>query len=148
VVNVVILGEGEERKNLEKLIIKLDLKSQVLLLGKVDNAFIYMKYAKFFILSSRYEGFVNVLLEALACETPIITTACETGTSEIIENGENGLLVPVKDEDALKSAMEKLYYDQKLYEKLKANTRKSVEKFGVENIVKKWINLFEEVDNS
>jgi N-acetylgalactosamine-N,N'-diacetylbacillosaminyl-diphospho-undecaprenol 4-alpha-N-acetylgalactosaminyltransferase len=147
-VKLVILGEGEERKNLEKLIIKLDLKSQVLLLGKVDNTFIYMKYAKFFILSSRYEGFVNVLLEALACETPIITTACETGTSEIIENGENGLLVPVKDEDALKSAMEKLYYDQKLYEKLKANTRKSVEKFGVENIVKEWINLFEEVDNS
>jgi glycosyltransferase involved in cell wall biosynthesis len=107
-----------------------------------------MKYAKFFILSSRYESFVNVLLEALACETPIIATIYETGISEIVENGENGLLVPVKDENALKSAMEKLFYDQKLYERLKANTRKSVEKFGVENIVKEWINLFEELYNS
>jgi GalNAc-alpha-(1->4)-GalNAc-alpha-(1->3)-diNAcBac-PP-undecaprenol alpha-1,4-N-acetyl-D-galactosaminyltransferase len=147
-VKLVILGEGEERKNLEELIIKLDLKSQVLLLGKVDNTFIYMKYAKFFILSSRYEGFGNILLEALTCETPVIATACETGTSEIIENGENGLLAPVKDENALKSAMEKLFYDQELYERLKANTRKSVEKFAVENIVKEWINLFEEVYNS
>jgi glycosyltransferase involved in cell wall biosynthesis len=147
-VKLVILGEGEERKNLEELIIKLDLEGQVLLLGKVDDPFIYMKYTKFFILSSRYEGFGNVLLEALACETPVIATACETGTSEIIENGENGLLVPVKDENALKSAMEKLFDDQKLYERLKANTRKSVEKFAVENIVKEWINLFEEVYNS
>jgi len=148
IVKLVILGEGEERKNLEELIIKLDLKSQVLLLGKVDNTFIYMKYAKFFILSSRYEGFGNILLEALTCETPVIATACETGTSEIIENRENGLLVPVKDEDALKSAMEELFYDQKLYEKLKANTRKSVEKFDIENIIKEWINLFKEVYNS
>ena len=147
-VKLVILGEGEERKNLEELIINLNLKSHVLLLGKVDNSFIYMKYAKFFVLSSRYEGFANILLEALACETPVIATACETGVSEIIENGKNGLLVPVKDEDALKSAMEKLYYDQKLYKKLKANTRKSVEKFGIENIIKDWINLFEEVYNS
>ena len=147
-IRLVILGEGEERKNLEQLIIKLDLKNKVLLFGKVDNIFIYMKYAKFFILSSRYEGFGNVLLEALACETPVVATTCETGTSEIIENRENGLLVPVKDENALKSAMEELFYGQKLYERLKANTRKSVEKYGIENIVKDWLNLFEEVYNS
>ena len=145
-VKLVILGEGEERKNLEKLIIKLDLKSQVLLLGKVDNTFIYMKYAKFFILSSRYEGFGNILLEALACETPVIATACETGTSEIIENKQNGLLVPVKDENALKLAMDKLFYDRELYKKIKTKTRKSVERFDVNNIIEDWLNLFEEGD--
>jgi N-acetylgalactosamine-N,N'-diacetylbacillosaminyl-diphospho-undecaprenol 4-alpha-N-acetylgalactosaminyltransferase len=107
-----------------------------------------MKYANFFVLSSRYEGLPMVLLEALACETPVIATTCESGPSEIIENRENGLLVPVKDENALKSAMEELFYDQKLYEKLKANTRKNVEKFKVENIVKDWINLFQEICNS
>jgi len=146
-VKLVILGEGEERKNLEELITKLDLKNQVLLFGKVENTFVYMKYAKFFILSSRYEGFGNILLEALACETPVIATACETGTSEIIENRKNGLLVPVEDEDALRSAMEELYYGQKLHERLKANSRKSVEQYRIENIVKDWINLFKEVDN-
>ena len=145
-VKLVILGEGEERKNLEKLIVKFDLKSQVLLFGKVDNPFIYMKYAKFFILSSRYEGFANVLLEALACKIPIIAADCKTGPSEIIESEENGLLVPVEDEEALKLAMEKLFYDRELYKRLRANTRKSIEKFNVNNIVKDWLNLFEEGD--
>ena len=145
-VKLVILGEGEERKNLEKLIAKYDLKSQVLLFGKVDNPFIYMKYAKFFILSSRYEGFANVLLEALACKIPIIAADCKTGPSEIIESEENGLLVPVEDEEALKLAMEKLFYDRELYKRLRANTRKSIEKFNVNNIVKDWLNLFEEGD--
>jgi glycosyltransferase involved in cell wall biosynthesis len=147
-IKLVILGEGKERGNLGKLIAKLNLKNQVLLFGKVDNPFIYMKCAKFFILSSRYEGFGNVLLEALACRTPVIATNCETGPSEIIENGKNGLLVPVEDENALKLAMEKLFYDRELYKKLKTNTWKSVERFGVKNIVKKWINLFEEICNS
>jgi glycosyltransferase involved in cell wall biosynthesis len=146
-IKLVILGEGEERKNLEKLIIKLDLKNHVLLFGKVDNIFIYMKYAKFFILSSRYEGFGNVLLEALACGIPVISTNCETGTSEIIESEKNGLLVPVEDEEALKSAMEKLFYDRELYKKLRANTQKSIEKYSINNIIKDWLYLFEEVYN-
>jgi len=146
IVKLVILGEGEERKNLEELIVKLDLKSQVLLFGRVNNPFIYMKYAKFFILSSRYEGFGNALLEALACRTPVIATGCETGTSEIIESEKNGLLVPVEDEEALKVAMEKLFYDRELYERLKVNSRKSIEKYNINNIIENWLTLFEEGD--
>ena len=147
-VKLVILGEGEERKNLEKLIVKYDLKSQVLLFGKVDNPFIYMKYAKFFILSSRYEGFGNVLLEALACGTPVVATDCETGPTEIIENEVNSLLVPSEDVELLKDAMERLYHDRELYKRLKTNTRKSVGRFDIKNIVKEWLNLFEEICNS
>ena len=142
-IKLIILGEGKERNNLEKLINGLDLKSQVLLYGKVDNPFIYMKHAIFSVLSSRFEGFGIVIIEALACETPVIATNCESGPSEIIENGKNGLLVPVADEEALKAAMEKLFYDKGLYNKLKANSSKSVEKYCIENIVKDWINLFE-----
>ncbi|MBA7571200.1 N-acetylgalactosamine-N,N'-diacetylbacillosaminyl-diphospho-undecaprenol 4-alpha-N-acetylgalactosaminyltransferase [subsurface metagenome] len=107
-----------------------------------------MKYAKFFILSSRYEGFGNVLLETLTCGTPVVATDCEAGPSEIVENGKNGLLVPVEDEEALKAAMEKLFYDRELYKRLKTNTRKSVEKFNIKNIIKEWLNLFEEICNS
>jgi N-acetylgalactosamine-N,N'-diacetylbacillosaminyl-diphospho-undecaprenol 4-alpha-N-acetylgalactosaminyltransferase len=147
-VKLVILGEGKERKNLEKLIVELNLKKQVLLYGKVDNPFIYMKYAKFFILSSRYEGFGNVLLEALACGTPVVATDCETGTTEIVENEVNSLLVPSEDVELLKDAIERLYYDRELYKRLKTNTRKSVGRFDVKNIVKEWLNLFEEICNS
>jgi len=144
IVKLVILGEGKERKNLEELIAKLKLKNQVLLLGKVDNPFIYMKYARFFILSSRCEGFAIVLLEALACQAAVIAANCETGPSEIIENGKNGLLIPVEDENALTEAMGKLFYDRELHERLKANARKSIERFDVKNIVKDWMKLLEE----
>jgi len=147
-IRLIILGEGEERKNLEELITELNLKNKVQLFGKVDNPFVYMKYAKYFVLSSRYEGFVMVLLEALACNTPVVAINCETGISEIIKNEENGLLVPIKDEDALKLAMEKLFYDGELYKKIKANTSKSIEGFDIENIIKEWLKLFEEVSHS
>jgi len=142
-IKLIILGEGKERKNLEKLIDKLDLKKQVLLYGKVDNPFIYMKYATFFVLSSRSEGFPIVIIEALACGTPVIATNCETGPSEIVEYGENGLLVPVKDVESLKMAMDKLFHDKELYIKLKTNTRRSVKKYDIKNIAQKWIELFE-----
>jgi len=142
-IKLIILGEGKERKNLEKLIDKLDLKKQVLLYGKVDNPFIYMKYATFFVLSSRSEGFPIVIIEALACGTPVIATNCETGPSEIIENGKNGLLVPVEDVESLKMAMDKLFYDKELHIKLKTNTRRSVKKYDIKNIAQKWIELFE-----
>lgn len=147
-IKLIILGDGKERKNLEKLIDELDLKEQVLLYGKVDNPFIYMKYAKFFVLSSRVEGFPLVLLEALACGIPVIAANCETGPSEIIVNRKNGLLVPVEDEEALKLAMEKLFYDKELYKKIKANTLKSVERFSVKNIINEWLELFKEIFNS
>jgi len=144
-VKLIILGEGKEKNNLMSLIYRLDLKNHVLLPGKVNNPFIYMKHAKFFVLSSRFEGFSNVVLEALACDTPVIASNCKTGPSEVIENEKNGLLFPVEDKDALKEAMEKLFYDRELHERLKANTRKSIEKFDIENRIKEWLSLFEEV---
>lgn len=145
-IKLIILGEGKERKNLEKLIIKLNLEKQILLHGKVDNPFIYMKHATFFVLSSRFEGFGIVIIEALACETPVIATNCESGPSEIIENGKNGLLVPVEDVESLKIAMDKLFYDKELYVKLKTNALRSVKKYDIKNIAKDWIKLFEGMD--
>ena len=145
-IKLIILGEGKERYNLEKLIDGLDLKSQVLLCGKVDNSFIYMKHAIFFVLSSRFEGFGIVIIEALACDTPVIATNCESGPSEIIENKKNGLLIPVEDEKALKEAMEKLFHDKELYMKLKSNAYRSVKKYDIKNVVQDWIKLFEDMN--
>jgi len=143
-IKLIILGEGKERKSLEKQIAELKLNKQVLLHGKVDNPFIYMKHAVFYILSSRNEGFGIVIIEALACGTPVIATNCESGPSEIIENEENGLLIPVEDEKALKETMERLYHDKELYVKLKTNSRRSVKKYDIKNIVQDWMELFGE----
>ena len=143
-VKLVILGEGRERKNLEKLINDLKIKNKVLLPGNVENPFVYMKYAQLFIHSSRCEGLSMVLLEALACNAPVIATnRCEISPYEVMENEVNSLLVPSEDVELLKDTMERLYHDRELYIKLKSNARKSIERFDVKNIVKDWISLFE-----
>jgi GalNAc-alpha-(1->4)-GalNAc-alpha-(1->3)-diNAcBac-PP-undecaprenol alpha-1,4-N-acetyl-D-galactosaminyltransferase len=143
-VKLVILGEGKERKNLENLMNDLKIKDKVLLPGNVENPFVYMKYAQLFIHSSRCEGLSMVLLEALACNAPVIATnCCEISPYEVMENEVNSLLVPSEDDELLKDAMERLYHDRELYMKLKSNARKSIERFDIENIIKDWISLFE-----
>lgn len=92
---LVILGEGSHREQLETQISNLDLNNDVSLFGQVENPFAYMRNSDLFILSSRWEGFGNVLVEAMACETPIISTNCFYGPSEILEDGKWGKLVEV-----------------------------------------------------
>jgi glycosyltransferase involved in cell wall biosynthesis len=102
---LVILGEGEERPRLEALVQKLGIKSDVDLPGFVENPYKYMKRSGVFVLSSKYEGFGNVLVEAMACGTPVVATACPGGPAEILDGGRWGLLVPVGDAQEMAKAM-------------------------------------------
>jgi glycosyltransferase involved in cell wall biosynthesis len=102
---LVILGEGELRSELQKLITELDLQDSVALPGFLDNPFSVMKQADLFVLSSAYEGLPNVLIQAMACGTPVVSTDCPSGPSEILENGKWGRLVPVGNVEALAQAM-------------------------------------------
>jgi glycosyltransferase involved in cell wall biosynthesis len=104
-IRLVILGEGAERKSLQALIEELGVVDDVLLLGFQKNPYTYMSRAAVFVLSSIYEGFPNVLLEALACGCPIISTDCPSGPSEILDRGRYGRLVPVGDAPALAQAI-------------------------------------------
>lgn len=94
---LMILGEGEERSALESLVQELGLEEDVELPGFVDNPYKYMKRAGVFVLSSRWEGFGNVLVEAMALGTPVVSTDCPSGPSEILEGGKWGRLVAVGD---------------------------------------------------
>ena len=94
---LVILGVGSERENLLKLAERLELSQQVDLPGFKINPFSFMSKSEVFVLSSRYEGFPNVLLQAMACGTPIVSTDCRSGPREILEDGKWGRLVPVGD---------------------------------------------------
>lgn len=103
---LVILGEGPQREKLEGLVRSLKLDDYVQLPGFVSNPYRYMARAAVFVLSSRREGFGNVLVEALAAGTPVVSTACPGGPAEILEQGRYGRLVPVGDVDALAEAVE------------------------------------------
>lgn len=99
--HLVILGEGRQRHKLEKLVHELGLDADVALPGHVDNPFAWMSKAAMLVLSSAWEGLPGVLIEALACGCPVVSTDCPSGPREILENGALGPLVPVYDDRAL-----------------------------------------------
>jgi len=94
---LIILGEGDQRENLESMVKELRLTEHISLPGFVINPNPYMKKASVFVLSSAWEGLGNVIIEALACGCPVISTNCQSGPSEILKGGKYGKLVPVGD---------------------------------------------------
>jgi glycosyltransferase involved in cell wall biosynthesis len=95
--HLVILGEGEERNNLNDLAKDLEIYEDVWMPGFVDNPYKYMTKANLFVSSSKSEGFPNALIEAMACGTAVVSTDCPSGPVEILDNGKYGKLVPVGD---------------------------------------------------
>lgn len=102
---LMILGDGEDRPKLEALTRELGLDQDVALPGFVDNPYKYMSRAALFVLSSKYEGLGNVLIEAMACGCPVVSTDCPSGPAEILEGGRWGPLVPVGNEQLLAKAI-------------------------------------------
>lgn len=102
---LVILGEGVLRSELQDLIAELSLSEDVALPGFNENPFVWLRQSAVFVFSSAWEGFGNVLVEAMACGIPVVSTDCPSGPSEILENGKWGRLVPVGDVEALAHAM-------------------------------------------
>lgn len=98
---LMILGEGEKRAELEGLVQQMGLEADVELPGFVDNPYNYMKQSKVFVLSSQWEGLPNVLIQALAIGTPVVSTDCPSGPAEILEEGKWGHLVSLGDQMAL-----------------------------------------------
>jgi glycosyltransferase involved in cell wall biosynthesis len=102
---LLVLGEGAERTRLEALSKEMGLEKDILMPGYSPNPFRFMKRANVFVLSSKHEGFGNVLLEAMACGVPIVSADCPSGPSEILGDGKWGKLVPVGDPHTLAKAV-------------------------------------------
>jgi glycosyltransferase involved in cell wall biosynthesis len=112
---LMILGEGSMRPQLETLVREFGLSECVALPGFDPNPFRYMARAKVFAMSSIYEGFPNVLVQALACGCPVVSTDCPSGPSEILNGGAYGHLVPVGDADALAASILKVLQGEARY---------------------------------
>ena len=106
-VRLLILGDGKWRQRLEKLVDRLDLNDRVSMPGSVNDPLSYMARAAVFVLSSRQEGFGLVLVEAMACGCPVVSTDCPYGPAEILEGGRWGELVPVGKDAELADAIER-----------------------------------------
>lgn len=102
---LVLLGEGSLRPLLQQLAEELGVVDDLSMPGFVSNPFAYLSRASVFVLSSTHEGFGNVLVEAMACGTPVVSTDCPSGPSEVLEAGRYGPLVPVGDAEALAAAI-------------------------------------------
>lgn len=139
-IHLVLLGEGETRKALEH---GLGNHEKIHFLGFRENPYPYLKKALFFILSSKYEGFPMSLIEALACETPVVAFNCVSGPDEIITDRENGILVANQDFGQLREMINLMARDTTLYEKCKAEAFPSVVQYSIDKIGKQWMFLME-----
>jgi glycosyltransferase involved in cell wall biosynthesis len=102
---LMILGEGSQRKILETLAEALGVSDRVVMPGYVSNPYAYMRHSALFVLSSAWEGFPSVLVEAMACGCRVVSSDCPSGPREILENGRWGTLTPVGDTGAMAAAM-------------------------------------------
>ena len=109
---LLILGDGPEKEKIEELVNKAGLSDDVVLLGFVDNPRQYMQIADVLVLTSKWEGFGNVIIEAMSVGIQVVATNCESGPGEILENGKWGRLVPLDDSEALALAMESSMKDK------------------------------------
>ena len=145
--DLVIIGEGSERHRLQSLINKLDLRKNVWLLGHRNNPYKYFFKGDLFVLSSKYEGMPNVLVEAIACGLPAVSTRCKSGPTEILKNGMCGKLVPISDvsclANAIKDSLTNISATKLKYKMAKAHLSMYEEK----NIFAQWFKLCKRVFN-
>jgi len=136
--NLVIVGDGVERELLEKQIIKLNLLNRVFLPGKFIDPIPFLLAADLFVLSSNFEGLPTVIVQALATGTPVLSTDCPHGPSEILKNSDLGILVPTNDSRSLSMGILKglkTKWDAKILQKRALN-------FSINNQSKKYLSLF------
>jgi glycosyltransferase involved in cell wall biosynthesis len=141
-IRLMLLGKGEEERLLKDYAISLGIAEQVAFLGFQQNPFKYMARATGFVLSSLFEGLPMVIIEAMACETPVISTRCPFGPEEIISDEVNGLLVPVEDAEKLAETMIRLINDEDLRSRLAEAGKNRADDFDVKKIVMEYENLF------
>jgi glycosyltransferase involved in cell wall biosynthesis len=136
--HLVIFGNGMERANLERQVAGLGLGGRIHLPGAVSSPRRLLSEADLFVLSSRFEGFPNALLEAMVCGLAVVSFDCPSGPRDIIRDGKDGLLVPREDVSALANAMSVLMSDAAVRQRLGVSAREVAQRFSLERIAGLW----------
>ncbi|CAA6817419.1 MAG: Unknown protein [uncultured Sulfurovum sp.] len=151
-IELLLIGEGEEKNTLKEYAISQKLEQRVHLLGQKENPFKYIKQAELFILASQGEGFPNVIVEAMICATPVISTDCISGPREIlapnsninfqlksnIELAQNGILYPIDNEQSLTLAINTLLNDKVKQNTYIKNALQQSENYAIKKIIQEY----------
>jgi len=141
-IKFILVGEGQEKEEIENLIKNYNLSEKFVLIKPTYKDYIYLKAFDAFVLPSLKEGFPWTILEAMVAEVPVIATRVGA-IPEVIDNGKNGILIDSRNPEQTKQAINKLLDDESLRNKLAKEGRKTVvEKFNLEKMVKEIEKLF------
>lgn len=139
---LVILGEGPLRAALERQATTLGIAEDVHFLNWQENPFPFLKKSRVFVLSSLWEGLPDVLLEAMVCGLPIVSTDCKSGPREILGSS-CGVLVPVKNEEALAQAIVRVLRDSAFAQGIALKAKERAEDFRIEALLEEWYTIFQ-----
>lgn len=138
-----IVGEGEQRAELETLINQLNLEGAVMLAGRQQDVSEWYNNADFFVLPSHYEGFPNVLIEAMAHGIPVLATDCLSGPGEIITPGKTGLLCEPGNTESIAQGLQQLIEQSEQLPQMGRDAQRAVQQYAPEKIIVQWEQLIE-----
>ncbi len=142
-----IFGNGPDKDKLVSLTESLGIKDKVIFKGSCEDAINQIADSKVYVMSSLFEGMPNALMEAMAVGLPCVSTDCPNGPKELITDGENGLLVPISDEDAMTEAILRLIEDEDLSQKCSLGARKILETHHIDVKAMEFAEYIESVYN-
>lgn len=143
-----IYGKGKYKGQLQNLIKEKHLYNQVLLMGPTNQITEKFLESSIFVLSSKYEGFGMVIVEAMQCGLPVVSFDCPRGPREIIKHEHDGILVENQNIEELAKALSKLIDNYEERQRLGANAYESVKRYSIDTIGQEWIKLIEEINNN
>ncbi len=139
---LIVIGDGAQRENLLRLAQDLGIGEDVLFVGYQTNPYKFMAASDLFVHTCLFEGFANVIIEAMACGVPVIAADCPYGPRDIITHGKNGLLVPMDDKEGLAKAIGTLLHDSTLRARITEKGLERAKEFSVNTMAERYERFF------
>jgi len=140
--HLTIIGEGEQKAIIEEKIHLKHLEEKIVIHPFTSSVEDFYLQSSVYVLTSRYEGFSMVLVEAMACGLPVVSFACPSGPAEFIREGENGFLIPIGDDGLFVKRINQLIEDEELRKRMGREAALIINRFSEKQIMEKWHKLF------